>query len=324
MARASRKLVTALLLATAVGMLAAGRLSAEERGAAPGSAGCERAVYRLKHVPATDIAAAVDSVIRNEMAAGGQQRGDAAAAGQSAVSVVAEAISNSVVVSAPADELEEITKLIESLDQAPSSVLVRLLIAEIVSKEPEPAGGSAEGGAKSGLLRALDEPSLGARPNDGEPGVIAKGARGQLDRMLAELEKRGRMEIIARPEIMVLDNQLATLSVLQEAPLGTEGQAGNAPARRVPSQKVGLALTVTPRISGTGTVAMEINVELSATRPSGEAARPIGTRMLRTVVELEEGQVAVLAGLVTRGEEGRRELVVLATPSIIKPGEKKP
>jgi hypothetical protein len=126
---------------------------------------------------------------------------------------------------------------------------------------------------------------------------------------------------------MTLDNQPAFIQVGQRVPRivsSTVTQIGQ--INNVTLENVGLILGVTPRISPTGTVVMEIDAEQSKVGPeeegipvsisaSGAVVRSprIDTRTAQTTVAARSGETIILAGLITKSvEDTHRRVPFLA------------
>ncbi len=100
------------------------------------------AVYLLKNSPAIDVATSVNEFLRS------QRTLQAAEPGQSnpfqdlerEVIVVPEPVGNRLIVSATPRYFEEITELIEKLDEAPPQVVIQVLIAEILLNDVDEMG----------------------------------------------------------------------------------------------------------------------------------------------------------------------------------------
>ncbi len=94
----------------------------------------KNAVYLLKNSPAIDVATSINQFLRS------QRTLQAAAPGQSnpfqdlerEVIVVPEPVGNRLIVSATPRYFDEITQLIEKLDEPPPQVVIQVLIAEII------------------------------------------------------------------------------------------------------------------------------------------------------------------------------------------------
>ena len=108
-------------------------------------------VYRLRNSPALDVALAVNEFLRSE------RQVEQAAPGvvspfeqmEREVVVVAEPVSNSLIVSSTPRYIQEIEDLIKQLDQRPPMVMIQVLIAEVM------LGDSEEFGVELGLQDSL-------------------------------------------------------------------------------------------------------------------------------------------------------------------------
>ncbi len=90
-------------------------------------------VYRLKNAPATDVAVAVNEYLQGERQVE-QIAPELMTAFQQferEVVVVAEPVSNSLIISATPRFYEEILKLVEEIDRRPPMVMIQVLIAEV-------------------------------------------------------------------------------------------------------------------------------------------------------------------------------------------------
>ncbi len=90
-------------------------------------------VYRLRNSPATFVAAAVNDFLRNERnvqtAAPGRQNPFQKI--ETEVVVVAEEVTNSLIISASPRYFEEIFRLVKELDEQPPQVLIQVILAEV-------------------------------------------------------------------------------------------------------------------------------------------------------------------------------------------------
>jgi general secretion pathway protein D len=131
------------------------------------------------------------------------------------------------------------------------------------------------------------------------------GALG-LGALAHALETDGNANILSTPNMITLDNELATISVGQNVPILT-GQftsaAGNNanPFQTVERKDVGLTLKVRPQISEGGTIKMAIyhetsNVDKSTLRDASGIT--INKRVIENNVIADDGQIIVLGGLI--------------------------
>jgi len=160
-------------------------------------------------------------------------------------------------------------------------------------------------------------------------------------------------DIQAEPTITTLDNRQAEILVGDRVPIrvidvssvGTGGAGGtNVPRATVSFQQTGINLRVTPHVTGTRQILMEVHAERSSVRP---AAVDIGftfqTQQADNQILVSDGETAVIGGLTvtevtvtksgipflvdlpilgklfgfTSQQENRRDLLILITPHII-------
>jgi len=105
---------------------------------------------------------------------------------------------------------------------------------------------------------------------------------------------------------MTLDNQEAQIMIGQDVPIvtGSYSSTGSSatvtPFQTFDRRKVGLSLRILPQVSEGGMVRMKIIQEASSVVPSslGNASGPtINTRTIETAVQVQDGGLIVLGGL---------------------------
>ena len=245
------------------------------------------------------------------------------------VTIVAEPQSNSILVTAPRDQIATITGAIRRLDQRPSQVLVEAVIFELSVQNLSDLTAQF-GGLLNDALFGGAEFSLGGRPTltslvsaaitgpaigPGEGGtfgaatVNAAGNEGFIG-FLSALNKETSARLLATPSILTLNNAEAEIVVAQSVPFvtGSFATVGDSatperPFQTIERQDVGLKLRVTPQITGENTVRMEIEQEASSlTRQASAAGGEITSkRTLSTNVLVGDGKVIMLGGLLENG-----------------------
>jgi general secretion pathway protein D len=141
------------------------------------------------------------------------------------------------------------------------------------------------------------------------------GALG-LGALAHALETDGNANILSTPNMITLDNELATISVGQNVPILTgqfTSSAGNNtnPFQTVERKDVGLTLKVRPQISEGGTIKMAIYHETSNVDKSTLTATSgitINKRVIENNVIADDGQIIVLGGLIedTTGDSAEK------------------
>jgi len=269
-------------------------------------------VYQLKNSPAVDVALAINEFLRSK------RQVEIAAPGVSnpfeqiekEVVVVPEPVQNKLILSATPRYYDEISRLIEQLDQQPPQVMIQVMIAEITLSNTDEFG--VEVGLQDSVL--FDRSLLGAlqsnipgfnfnnnplgnsgsdralansnavggqgisnfsvgRSNQelGFGGLVLSASSENVSFLLRALQETRRLEVLSRPQVLTLDNQQAFIQVGQLVPRITNSSITQfGSTNGLIDAKVGLIIGVTPRISPEGIVVMEIDAEKSKVGPEIE------------------------------------------------------
>lgn len=142
--------------------------------------------------------------------------------------------------------------------------------------------------------------------------------------ILEAIATHDNVSIISRPKIAVREGGRAEITNTNKLPIlditGINNTGGfNA---KVSYQEVGVKMYVVPRVVGTDTVALHIDIEASQQSGSepillnseaGEVSVPVlSIRRARTIVYLQPGQAVILGGLITeRNVEAIRKVPIL-------------
>ena len=281
-------------------------------------------VIYLNYADAESVAPALQSFAQN--ASQGNNAQNAATGGnRGAVSVVAEPGANALVVTAPADVMREIQDVIEKLDIRRGQVLVEAIIAEISISRSRQLGVDVAvfDDNTPAAASVLDPNTLSAIPSlamDGTPlGLIRQGinlAAGDINEggtsfalLVRALSGDSDTNVLSTPSLITRDNEEAEITVAQEVPFitgnftntGTGGGTGQVnPFQTVERRDVGLILGITPQINAGDTIQLTLSQEISSIANSSQGAVDLITnrRTINTSVEVEDGQILVLGGLI--------------------------
>ena len=113
-------------------------------------------------------------------------------------------------------------------------------------------------------------------------------------------------KVISTPRLMVLDNQQARLQVGDVVPIITQSAASTATSSplvlsNVQYKETGVVLEVTPRVSSTGFVTLDINQSVSSVEPTTSSAIDSPTfsqRRLTSTISVKSGNSVLLGGLI--------------------------
>lgn len=326
-----------------------------------GGSGDGRAVfvYEAQNRAASELAALLNAAFSGASAAlspGGQPTlaGEPAtpAAGES-ISVTADEGANALIIRASDEVLEQALSILERLDVTPNQVLLEVTIAEITLSDNLRYGlewflrfGDFQG-QFSASARA---PSDLTAPETPGLSLLLSGVNGGV--VLNALAALTDVDVVSTPSLMVLDNKPAELSVGDQVPIVTQsaqsvGDPGAPIVNSVSYRDTGVTLSVTPRISESGLVLLEIEQDVSDVVPtasSGIDSPTIRQRRIATTVAVNDGEALALGGLIrdsaSGGESGvpvlkdvpglgelfktteknrqRTELLVMITPRIVR------
>jgi len=322
-------------------------------------------VYRLKNSQAETLAAALQDFLdqarqRVTSVLGQEAVGTAQRLLDEEVAIVAEPVTNSLLVSASPRYFEQVEEMITELDQPQKQVLIEVLLAEVT------LDGTTEWGVQWNTTVDLrgkgisdQETDNNSLKLDGETvvgGLTASLTGDNWGFILKAMQSDGRLEILSRPQILAADNMVANINVGQQVPVVTGSritERGDS-INNFEYQNVGVQLEVTPRINPEGIVKMDVAPTISSLSSSTVAvskdfnAQVINNRSASTSVSVQDGQTVVIGGLIsteddervtkipllgdipyigqvfrkTKKKRVRSELLVILTPHVInEPGE---
>ena len=254
------------------------------------------------------------------------QNSDAATGG---VNIVSEPRSNTLLITAPQDQISSIMQSIRSLDRRPSQVLIEAVIFEMsvenFSDLSVQFGALLDNAIAGGVQFNLQgRPTLtsvvsgtlaGNTVDPGNGGTIggfktsASGDKG-IGGFLSAVASKNSTRLLSTPSIMTLNNQEAEIVVAQNVPFVTGSFATvgdttlpDTPFQTIERQDVGLTLKVTPQITAERTVLMDIKQEVSnLTNSSSNSGGEITSkRTINTNVLVRDGNVIMLGGLLENG-----------------------
>ncbi|TDJ31746.1 MAG: type II secretion system protein GspD [Gammaproteobacteria bacterium] len=247
-------------------------------------------------------------------------------------SIQAEPSTNALIITTSPAIFRSLQSVIRQLDIRRAQVLVEAVIAEVAVDMTRELGvqwqvgngdldgafgGTNFGDSGSNILDLSANP-LGANAGlnlgyiNGTLGI--PGLEGQILNMnvlIRALQSDVNSNVLSTPHLVTLDNEEAEIQVGQEVPFltgqftntGTAGAALN-PFQTIERKEVGILLRVTPHINEGDTMLLEIHQEVSTLIPnsrerSGAVDLVTNKRTLTTTVQVDDGQMIVLGGLIS-------------------------
>ncbi len=233
------------------------------------------------------------------------------------VRVIADKDTNSLLVLATPADYEVILNALRQLDVVRRQVLVEVLLAEVTLSDDLQFGIDwfiRARNSTTGVLGPAGLPPNGRILSDTNkvPIGFANGLQlvnltgGEVRAVLNALGTDGRTQILASPQIMVLDGEKAEVKVGDRISVQTQSQTGVSTGTGVLNSyqylETGILLAVTPRINSGGMVTLDINQEVSQPKAGSSGTNnpnpDVSTRNAKTSVAVGSGESIVLGGLI--------------------------
>jgi general secretion pathway protein D len=243
--------------------------------------------------------------------------------------ILADAATNSLVISAPDVTYNALRQVIDKLDARRAQVFVEALVVEVTAEKAaefgiqwqdlrgiEKGGTNLIGGTNFGrgtgsniIDAAANLTTLGSGLNigivSGTINIPGVGEILNLGALARALESDANANILSTPNLLTMDNEEAKIVVGQNVPFitGQYAQTGSTttptPFQTIERRDVGLTLRVRPQVSEGGSVKMQIYQEISSLRPTTTAADVItDKRSIDSTVLVDDGRIIVLGGLI--------------------------
>ncbi len=246
------------------------------------------------------------------------------------VQVVADKDNNTILTVATPAEYAIIEAALKKLDVPQRQVAIELTIAEITLTDSLQfgvewlfKGGAPSGRGSGGLFNqtspfnpavpiataAASTTPLGLALSTGFNYLINNANfPGGVQAALHLLDTYGNTKVISNPHLAALDNQKATIKVGNRIPINQQTLVGgttNAVTTTAQYIDTGVLVQVTPHINAGGMVTLEVDAEVSTpgTTSDPNAAPPINTRSVQTLLSVPTGQTMVMGGLITENNQ---------------------
>jgi len=271
-------------------------------------------------------------------------------AGQT-ISVTSDDTNNAIVIYATAREYELVEQALRKLDTLPLQVLIEAVITEVTLNDSLRFG--VEWYFKTGTSNFSLTSGKTFLPAQTFPGFSYLLSQGDgIRTVINALDKVTSINVVSSPQLLVLNNQTASLQVGDQVPVATQSSVStttsNAPVvNSIEYRDTGVILKVTPRVNDSGLVLLDIAQEVSDVAPTTTStldSPTIQQRRVSSSVAVQDGQTVALGGLIrdnlSRGTSGipllkdipyvgtlfgandnsrvRTELLVLLTPRVVR------
>lgn len=295
--------------------------------------------------------------LETEGRAGAAREAETTAVTEEGVSVVADPVSNSIIIEGTAQQYAEVVNTLTQLDVLPRQVLIEARVYEV----------DLTGDLEFGVQYFLQENSGKPRQPLGSvtttqpislPALqvgVGVGATRELFTFLNASQNRSFVRVISAPTVLATDSSPARIQVGSSVPIltsqgitaGAIAGSSNLFTSTVTNIDTGVILSITPRITSTGLVSLVIDQEISTAIPppagAGIQSPSFSKRSIVTHAVTQDGQTIALGGLMqynvtkntnrvpllgdipglgalfgsTSYTTAKTELIVLLTPRII-------
>lgn len=239
--------------------------------------------------------------------------------------LVADNITNSIVVQGPPSGLEIIERLLDQIDVKPDQVMISTVIGQLTLNQSKEFGLdylvqsndiTARGGGGFGSILPI-LPIVGDAANPFDPGSLsgaglrAYGTIGDLSIYLKALQSKTDFTVLSRPSIFTSNNQKGTISSGERIAIPTSNNnfSGGGSSTNIEYQDVVLKLEVIPLVNSDNEITMKIallndeqngnQILQGAGGDGGDLTVPrISTREVLTTATVPNGQTIVLGGLI--------------------------
>ncbi|MGM0986562.1 MAG: secretin N-terminal domain-containing protein [Pseudomonadota bacterium] len=209
---------------------------------------------------------------------------------------------NALLVSGPQERLDDLAQLLPQLDVAHPQVLIRAVIFEVVEGDTfdlgvalgNPSSTPVGGGINTrNLDNGLSLPGGSFGIFDGNMLVVAINA----------LQRNSDARVLSTPQVLSLSGRTGRISVGQNVPIITGRITGEAadvenPFQTIERKDIGVTLNVTPVVTSSGLIVMDVRTTADSLTDSLEAADIVtNQRSINTTVQIQSGQTVLLGGL---------------------------
>jgi len=237
--------------------------------------------------------------------------GGVSATGLGDIGITADETNNALVVLATPQQFASVEAALRELDAPPLQVFLEAAIAEVTLTNDlkfgvqyfyEPGGGN--------QIVLTDTASTAIAPI--LPGFSYMFSRASnIKVILNTLSNVTHVEVVSAPQVLVINNQTATLQVGDRVPIATAEAVSTltstAPiVNSIEYEDTGVILKVTPRVNSGGLVLMDISQEVSqvsSTTTSSLNSPTIQERKINSSVAIQDGETVALGGLISDTKE---------------------
>lgn len=229
---------------------------------------------------------------------------------------------NSVLITDMSKQFADIKKLVKALDQPIPQVHISAHIVTMSDESMEELGIKwGYLGKSSQFFNQLDVDLGVVNPSSSAGFNLAKLSGSLLNLELSALESENQLEIIASPNLLTANQNMASIKQGTEIPY--EVSTGGNGSTSIEFKQAVLGLEVTPKIVADKQMILDLYITQNATgrsikRRDGGEALAIETQEIKTQVKVKDGETVVLGGIFQQvNSNGKKKVPGLAQVPII-------
>jgi general secretion pathway protein D len=263
-------------------------------------------VFPLKNVDAVNVIKILDSIVGKKTYTDPNSK----------PLVSADEESNAIVIMGPADEVENISKLLEELDKEKGQVYVQARIIEVNDEVVNNIG--VQYGIFGGTSGSNGLATFSSNLNGGSNAIsLVKDVIGldipdiksglALGASLNLLKQNGALDVVSEPSILAVNNKESSIYVGEKISIQVSSSVTDGGTQRTNYQRedVGLTLKVKPRISSESKVTLEISTLLEGIKSTQTISGNPDTlkKEIKTTAILNNGESVIIGGLIENKNE---------------------
>jgi type IV pilus assembly protein PilQ len=274
-------------------------------------------IYVITDAPEGPPVATITEVLRLNYADAPSLEPTLSAVLTDAGSIVVDERTNSLVLSDIPENMSTLQSLVRDLDVQTGQVLIEAKVVEFTNDASSELGVSWDfANYETGEADGTGSFSYGTTfNNSGDSEGVLNLTFGKFDSFvelqnlnakLSAMQKDGIAQVLAKPQILTLDNKEAQIEITTHLALAkkvTYREAGTESTVEPIFGDVGVTLKVTPHVNNDEFVTMRIEPVVSSAQRSSffpDEAVDTKQRMARTTVMVKDGQTVVIGGLLRK------------------------
>jgi len=234
------------------------------------------------------------------------------------VPVTFDKSTNSVVFTCSDEQYSQIKKIIEDFDKEKAQILINVIIAEISVEDLEKIGVEWQAGdilnkdyagGASQNFNMIDASVLkdnkltdAAKMLPGFSVGVLNLSNPDMGAVINMFKQKTDFNVLSSPKLLTEDNNEASINIGQKVPFITNSRVtdNDATIYSYQYQDVGIILKITPHVSNSKKITLDINQEVKNLLEKAVFDAPlVSTRELKTKITVENKKVIIIGGLIS-------------------------